>query len=249
MKIGFSALALFDISFDKIMQRASTDGFDVVEVLCEGPYLPRFALKNIAQFEILSQYDIELTIHSPIVDLNPASVNVGIREETVKQLNETVDLAASIDASTVTTHPGYVERINERLTKRSLELALKSLENWAQYAEDVGIEPAVENMPYNSKYFCTDVAQHKFVVETCGTSATIDVGHAHTNDAIREFLQADLHVAHYHVSDNDGRRDQHLPIGKGTIDWDRLRGITKVIIELNDYEAVKKSRDALTGVS
>ncbi len=62
MKVGFSALALFDVSFDKIVQRASIDGFDVVEVLCEGPYLPRFALKDIAQFEILSQYDIELTI-------------------------------------------------------------------------------------------------------------------------------------------------------------------------------------------
>jgi sugar phosphate isomerase/epimerase len=93
------------------------------------------------------------------------------------------------------------------------------------------------------------VAQHKLFVETCGTSATIDVGHAHTNDAIREFLQADFHVAYFHVSDNDGRRDQHLPIGKGTIDWDQLRGITKAIIELNDYEAVKESRDALTGVS
>jgi sugar phosphate isomerase/epimerase len=217
-------------------------------LLCEGPCFPRFALKNIAQFEILSQYDIELTIHAPTVDLNPASVNVGIREETVKQLHETIDLAASIDASTVTTHPGYVKRINQRLTKRSLELALKSLENWAQYAEDVGIEPSVENMPYNSKYFCTDAVQHKLFVETCGTSATIDVGHAHTNDAIKEFLHADFHVTYYHVSDNNGQRDQHLPIGKGTIDWAQLRGINKAIIEVNDYEAVKESRDALTSV-
>jgi len=45
MKVGFSALALFNLSFDKIVQRASIDGFDAVEVLCEGPYLPRFALK------------------------------------------------------------------------------------------------------------------------------------------------------------------------------------------------------------
>ena len=249
MKVGFSALALFDLSFDRIVQRASKDGFDIIEVLCEGPYLPRFALKNISQFGIFSQYDIELTIHSPTVDLNPASVNVGIREETVKQLYETVDLAASIDASTVTTHPGYVKRINERLTKRSLELALKSLENWAKYAEDVGIEPSIENMPHNSKYFCTDVAQHKLFVETCGSSATIDVGHAHTNDAIRDFLHADFQIAYYHVSDNDGRRDQHLPIGKGTIDWSQLHGINKAIIEVNDYDEVKESRDKLSRVS
>src|SRR5674536_179740 len=120
MKIGFNALASFGISFEKIVQRASLDGFDVVEVLCEGPYLPRFALKDITQFEILSQYDLELTIHSPTVDLNPASVNIRIREETTKQLNETIDLAVFLDASTVTTHLGYVKRINQGVTKLSL---------------------------------------------------------------------------------------------------------------------------------
>jgi sugar phosphate isomerase/epimerase len=249
MKVGFTALALFDISFDQIVQRAYADGFDVVEVLCEGPYLPRQALKNIAQFEISSQYSVELTIHSPTVDLNPASVNIGIRDETARQLNETVDLAAAIDASTVTTHPGYVKRISERLTRRSLDLALNNLEKWAQYAKDVGIEPAIENMPRNSKYFCTDVEQHKLFVETCGTSATIDVGHAHTNNAVKEFLQADYQIAYHHVSDNDGQRDQHLPIGEGTIDWGQLRGINKAIIEVNDYEAVKESRNELTRVS
>ena len=249
MKVGFTALALFELSFDEIVKKAYADGFDVVEVLCEGPYLPRYALKNSAQFEILNQYNVELTIHSPTVDLNPASVNIGIREETVKQLNQTVDFAASIDASTVTTHPGYVKRISERLTRRSLDLALSGLEKWAQYARDVGIEPAIENMPRNSKYFCTDVAQHKLFVETCGTSATIDVGHAHTNNAVSEFLQAEFQIAYHHVSDNDGTRDRHLPIGEGTIDWGQLRGIKKAIIEVNDYKAVKKSRDELIRVA
>jgi len=51
MKVGFTALALFDAPFDRIMQRAFEDRFDVIEVLCEGPYLPRHALRNVAQFE------------------------------------------------------------------------------------------------------------------------------------------------------------------------------------------------------
>lgn len=246
MDIGFSALALFDSSFDQMIMRACADCFDAIELLCEGRYLPRHALKNVLQFEILFQYDIELTIHSPTVDLNPASLNAGIREETAKQLKETVDLAAAIGASAITTHPGYVKRINDTLTQRSLSSALSSLEQWAQYSEDVGIEPAIENMPRNQKYFCTDVSQHKLFVETCGTSATIDVGHAHTNEAVQEFLQADFPIAYYHVSDNDGHRDQHLAIGAGTIDWSQIRGISKAIIEVNNYEAVKESREKLT---
>jgi sugar phosphate isomerase/epimerase len=249
MKIGFSALALFESSFDQMIKRAYEDGFDAVELLCEGRYLPRQALRNIVQFEILFQYDLELTIHSPTVDLNPASLNVGIREETAKQLNETADLAAAIGASTITTHPGYVKRITNALTQRSLDSALSNLEKWAQYSKDVGIEPAIENMPRNQKYFCTDVSQHKLFVETCGTSATIDVGHAHTNELVQEFLQADLPIVYYHVSDNDGQGDQHLAIGAGTIDWSQLRRIHKAIIEVNDYEAVKQSREKLTNKS
>lgn len=249
MKIGFSALALFDSSFDQMITKACADGFDAVELLCEGPYLPRQALKNIWQFEILLEYDIELTIHSPTVDLNPASLNAGIREETAKQLRETVDLAATIGASTITTHPGYVKRINDTLTQRSLESAFSSLETWAMYSKDAGIEPAIENMPRNQKYFCTNVSEHKLFVEMCSTSATIDVGHAHTNDLVQEFLQADLPIAYFHVSDNDGLRDQHLTVGAGTIDWSQLGGIDKAIIEVNDYEAVKKSREKLTGGS
>jgi sugar phosphate isomerase/epimerase len=87
--------------------------------------------------------------------------------------------------------------------------------------------------------------QHKLFIDTCGTSATIDVGHAHTNNAVTDFLQAGFPVAYYHVSDNDGERDLHLPIGEGTIDWTQLKGIHKAIIEVNNYIAIKASRDFL----
>ena len=83
----------------------------------------------------------------------------------------------------------------------------------------------------------------------CAGPQQLSVGHAHTNNSVKEFLQADFQVAYYHLSDNDGRRDQHLPIGKGTIEWDQLGEINKAIIELNDYRAVKQSRDTLIRVS
>lgn len=246
MKVGFTALALFGAPFHKIIKKACEDRFDAVELLCEGPYLPRHALRNLSQFEIAFQYDIELTLHSPTVDLNPASVNIGIREETARQLKETVDLAAAIGASTITTHPGYVKRINDELTKRSKTLALQSLDKWADYATDVGLIPAIENMPRNPKYFCTDAAEHRFFVTSCGAFATIDIGHAHTNSSVKDFLHLDFPIAYFHVSDNDGERDLHLTIGEGTIDWSQLKGIRKAIIEVNDYAGVKQSRDRLT---
>ncbi len=245
MKVGFTALALFDLPFDTTLQIADRDNFDAVELLCEGPYLPRCALHNLAQFESAASYDLELTLHAPTVDLNPASVNVGIREETARQLQETLDLAVALNAATITTHPGYVKRINNRLTARARASALTTLQAWAESCSTVGVIPSIENMPNNPRYFCTTVSEHECFVDRCHSRATIDVGHAHTNGAVVDFMHADLPVSYYHISDNHGVRDEHLTVGEGTIDWALLKGVNRIVIEVNDYEAVKISRDEL----
>ncbi len=245
MKVGFTALALFDLSFDAALQVADRDNFDAVELLCEGPYLPRYALQNLGQFESAASYDLEITLHAPTVDLNPASVNVGIREETARQLQETVDLAMALDASTITTHPGHVKRINSRLTARARASALTTLQAWAERCNAVGVIPSIENMPNNPRYFCTSVSEHECFVDRCHCQATIDVGHAHTNGVVADFIHADLPISYYHVSDNHGVRDEHLTVGEGTIDWTLLKEVHRIVIEVNDYEAVKKSRDEL----
>ncbi len=248
MKVGFTALALFDVPFETALQVAKRDDFDAIELLCEGPYLPRFALQNLKQFESAASYDFDITLHAPTVDLNPASLNVGIREETARQLQQTIDLATALDASTITTHPGYVKRINDRITARALTFALATLREWAECSSAVGVTPSVENMPNNPRYFCASVLEHELFVDRCGSSATIDVGHAHTNGTVADFMRAVFPVSYYHISDNHGVRDEHLAVGDGTIDWTLLKGIRKAIIEINDYGAVKTSRDKLLSI-
>ncbi len=248
MKVGFTALALFNVPFDTILQVANKDNFDAIELLCEGPYLPRLALQNLDQFESVASYDFEITLHAPTVDLNPASLNVGIREETARQLQETLCLAAALNASTITTHPGHVKRINDRITTRARTYALTTLREWAECCDNEGVRPSIENMPNHSRYFCTSVSEHELFVTQCVSSATIDVGHAHTNGAVADFMRADFPVSYYHVSDNHGERDEHLAIGAGTIDWTLLNGVHMTIIEINDYETIKTSRDKLQSV-
>jgi len=71
MKIGFSTLALFMESFEDMLDQASGDGFDLMEILCEGPYGPRNILKNgVKELEIFQSYDITVFLHSPTIDLN-----------------------------------------------------------------------------------------------------------------------------------------------------------------------------------
>ncbi len=39
MKIGFSTLALFMSPIEHCLEMAQKDGFEMIEILCEGPYL------------------------------------------------------------------------------------------------------------------------------------------------------------------------------------------------------------------
>jgi sugar phosphate isomerase/epimerase len=52
-------------------------------------------------------------------------------------------------------------------------------------------------------------------------------------------------IFYYHLSDNNGDKDQHLILGEGNLDLELLNGIDKVILELDDYQNVLNSRKIL----
>ena len=76
MKIGFSTLALFMRPLEECLEIAEGDGFDLIEILCEGPYWPRNILNLSNELEVFSSYDIDVYLHAPTIDLNPASLNL-----------------------------------------------------------------------------------------------------------------------------------------------------------------------------
>ena len=245
MKIGFSTLALFMNSLEDCLETASKDGFQLMEILCEGPYWPRNLL-NIpeSEFEAFYSHDIDVFLHSPTIDLNPASLNPGIREETLKQLEETIEFAVKIDAEAITTHPGLIHRFEERVRKYGMIHSIETLKKANSYALDRGIKFSIENMPNKYAYFCNSAEEHQIFIDECGSYATVDTGHANTTDDVKSFFQM-KNIAYYHLNDNNGVKDQHLPLGEGNFDLKLLNGVNKGIIELNNYQNILKSRDLL----
>jgi len=218
-----------------------------LEILCEGPYWPRnllYSSQNNIDIEIFNSYDIELMLHSPTIDLNPASMNEGIRNETAKQTKEALDLAAKIGAITITTHPGIVHRKEERIRNLAVGFSIETLKDCQKYAEEVGVVLSIENMPNKQKYLANSPGEHKKIVESVGSSATIDWGHANTYKSPDEFLKIP-NISYFHLNDNEGEKDSHIPIGEGSADFSRdfLNKVEKGIIELNNYGDVSKSRE------
>ncbi len=245
MKIGFSTLALFMSPMEQFLETASRDGFQLMEMLCEGPYWPRNLLfMDKKEFEAFDSYDIDIFLHAPTIDLNPASLNPGIRKETLKQLKETIDLASYIGGKAITTHPGLIHRLEDRVRNLAKVYSVETLEKANNYAEEVGIKFSVENMPNKYAYLCSNSQEHQFFIEKCGSYATVDTGHANTSDDPESFFKLKK-IAYYHLNDNDGKRDQHLTLGEGTLDLNLLNEVDKGIIELNNYDNILKSRDLL----
>jgi len=56
---------------------------------------------------------------------------------------------------------------------------------------------------------------------------------------VDEFLKDLSQVIHVHLHDNKGRSDEHLSLGKGTIDW------KKVIKKLDGYKGRVEQRPGL----
>ncbi|MBI5035825.1 sugar phosphate isomerase/epimerase [Candidatus Micrarchaeota archaeon] len=55
----------------------------------------------------------------------------------------------------------------------------------------------------------------------------VDVGHIHIGEkdygsSLKDFLGSGK-VKHFHLSDNSGLRDDHLPLGEGTINWEKVK--------------------------
>jgi len=77
-----------------------------------------------------------------------------------------------------------------------------------------------------------------------GIGLCIDLGHAHANGLdLREVLESSRdRVLCYHIHDNDGTRDQHLPPYMGSIRWDEVAelmrrdrvGVLEVSCQLGD---------------
>lgn len=236
MKLGFTTLSMFMDDNLEIIKKAKDNGFEMIEILGESPF---FKKENTMAFK---DCGLEVSIHAPTVDINIASLNEGIKAESVKQMKECIDYAESINAHAVTLHAGKIGRNDPPLRKAALEFACESISELVDYAENVII--SVENMPIRQSFLGNKIEEMELFKSECGCNITIDVGHGNTTGNNEELLELKK-ITYCHLNDNDGIKDQHIPIGDGTLDLKLLKKIKKGIIELNNFDNILKSKKVI----
>jgi len=188
--------------------------------------------------EILLSYSFSYSIHAPSRGVNIASLLEPIRMASVQVTDECFAIAAEVNAPVIV-HPGYFAWLEEReMAERQM---LKSIAELRVLAEERGVEMTVENMG-NWDYFFLRTPSELTLID--GTSFCLDIGHAHLNNCLPEFLTYPF--AHIHVHDNNGTLDSHSPVGEGTIDFSAVttaiqREKVIPVIEVETLEGVLES--------
>ena len=234
MKLGFTTLALFMQPNEYIINLAKKFGFEIIEILGEGPF---FEKENFEYRDC----GMDIRIHAATVDINIASLNKGIRNESVKQMIQCGQYAESINANTITVHPGIIGRNEPRLRKWALEIAIESV---GEIIDNTNVEISVENMPVRGKFLGNTVEEIEMIQEATGCSLTIDTGHGNTCGNLEEMLSL-KNISYCHLNDNDGVKDQHITLGEGTLDLNLLKKIDTAIIELNNFDNILKSMEVI----
>lgn len=234
MKLGFTTLALFMEDHNLIIEKAKQNGFEIIEILAEDPFYD----KDNGEFK---DCGLDIRMHAATVDINIASINKGIRAESVRQMIYCGQYAEKIGANTITVHPGIIGRNDPPLRKWALEMAVESV---GEIMDNTNVEISVENMPVREKYLCNTVEEIEMVQEATGCSLTIDTGHGNTCGNLEEMLSL-KNISYCHLNDNNGIKDQHIPLGEGTLDLNLLKKIDTAIIELNNFDNILKSKKVI----
>jgi sugar phosphate isomerase/epimerase len=218
---------------------APKNGFSHIEIDGTIPsnfyeQFPSSRVKSIR--EQSDQLGITLSYHTSY-GINLADPFKELRDAGMNLVGRCIEVSEKLEAEWVTVHPGYKvgwpDRKNERIAYFN-----ESLNKLLTIAEDYGILIAVENLNrllQGEIYYLGDCFSE--LDDIFGSSdskllkMTLDFGHAHLNEGIDNYLKKyNKRIVCTHVHDNAGLgADEHLPIGKGSTNWQETCSVIKEV--------------------
>ena len=221
-RISFSSRAVVEDPFSWAYE-LEDHGYTGWEIVQEGTQcLTSETLTHVQ--DIHDTTNLELTLHLPFSDMNLGGLNTGIRNEVLHQMKDYLKIASDFVELAVV-HPGYLSPHGAQLPDLAWQTNIESLQSICDFAADCGIMIAVENMPEVPKIFGKypkEMLQMVEEVNRDNVGLTIDIGHANTMGPkiMDDFLKMYKgRISHVHLHDNMGKKDEHLPLGKGNVDW------------------------------
>lgn len=244
MDLSFSSMFFHDATLSDIFSVPAKVRADSLEFWFE---TPDFWLKDLDIGRLKSciadnPVRAPLSVHAPVLDLNPCSINPDVREVSIRWIERSILLADAIGAEVCTIHPGRrtAKRPPTITDYQRLGYMLDTIE---PLARDVPVKVAIENMePAVNALLTTPEEVIKILDERPWLWFTFDAAHALVSGSAvsQEYLsEATDRIANIHLS-GGGTSMMHQPVSYDTTASSFLKTIAHsgydglITLEMND---------------
>lgn len=200
-------------------------GFDYLELAMDPPqaHWEIVRRQKEALREVLAHYALDLVCHLPTF-VHTADLTPSIRAASREEVRQALSVAVELGAGKVVLHPSFVGGLGRNVPDLVKGYALESLDGVLRQSQTLGCRVCLENLFERLTPFSTLADFEVLFARWPQLEMTLDVGHAFIDGRGMERNLAFIRsfgdrLGHVHVSDNRGRRDDHLAVGDGDIDF------------------------------
>jgi len=188
--------------------------YDFVDLTIEGPSLTL----DIARVrKLLTHYGLSVVGHTDPC-LPYAYPVQGVRDACFKELARCAKIFSALGANVMNIHPCYA--CAPCMKSLLLELNIEALRPIEKMARDRGLTLVLEN--YKAPFDRVS-SYNTLLHEVPGLMVHLDFGHTNMGkDDGQTFCRLlGPAIKHVHFSDNRSTEDHHMPLGVGSVDWER----------------------------
>jgi sugar phosphate isomerase/epimerase len=194
-----------------------------------------------------------VTFHAPFQDLAPGSTDSAVRAATARRFDQLLGLVPLFKPRTMVAHAGYDPKRHDYIRPRWIENSLAFWPRVADVLNRAGARLVLENV---YEHRPEDMGELLEKLKHSNVGLCLDCGH------LMAFGRANLGdwlaslgnlIAQLHLHDNQGEKDEHLPMGSGRIDFAQLFAYLKstrpeppiATLEMHRIEDLEPSLDYL----
>ena len=157
-------------------------------------------------------------LHGPFNELFPCAIDPEARDLAARRYRQAIALARDYGADKVVIHAGFNPWLYYPVWFRE-----QSAVFWREFlAEDPGVEIVLENVLEQEPEWMTEILR---AVDSPRLRLCLDVGHVNAYspvDAAEWLRRCAPWISHFHLHNNNGTRDAHDPLFRGSIPMEEL---------------------------
>ncbi|MBW2617228.1 MAG: sugar phosphate isomerase/epimerase [Deltaproteobacteria bacterium] len=193
------------------------------EIGFDATALDRFSLSDFSGIaEQFHRAGLTTTLHAPFVDLSPGSTDPHVRAVTRNRFEQILQLVPLFQPKAIVCHIGYDDKRYWYFKDLWVE---NSVEMWSWLGQSVQAEGALLMLENVYEHGPNDIRVLFERLENQGIRFCLDTGHQAVFGHVSLETWVDSlgpYLGQLHLHDNSGAKDDHLAMGRGTVDFQAL---------------------------